>query len=277
MTWSGQQRMLTSLCSPDESRTRLCMTKPDKAQLEFEHQPDSIRIRLGRKPASQNVSDAVLGGIDGCVTTFAVVSGAVGAGFPASVAIILGFANLTADGFSMAISNYESIQAQRDFVADLRATEERHIDEVPHGEREEIRQIFSNKGFSDSTLEEIVNTISQDRHLWVETMLAEEYGLQKHVPDPVRSALTTFISFIVVGAMPLIPFLLPGLEMKSRFIASLLIAGLVFFMIGMLKSLVFNRPALMSGISTLIKGGLAASLAYLTGYLLQQALHTSLV
>ena len=219
----------------------------------------------------------VLSGIDGCVTTFAVISGAVGAGFPASVAIILGFANLTADGFSMAISNYESIQAQRDFVAGLRAMEERHIDEVPQGEREEIRSIFSNKGFSDSTLEEIVNTISQDRHLWVETILAEEYGLQKHVPDPLRSALTRFISFILVGAMPLIPFLLPSLEMKSRFIASLLIVGLVFFMIGMLKSLVFNRPALMSGISTLIKGGLAASLAYLTGYLLQQALHTSLV
>jgi VIT1/CCC1 family predicted Fe2+/Mn2+ transporter len=248
-----------------------------KEQLEQEHLPDNIRQRLGNKPASQNVSDAVLGGIDGCVTTFAVVSGAVGAGFPASVAVILGFANLTADGFSMAVSNYESIQAQREFVDHLRATEEHHIEQVPQGEREEIRQIFSNKGFSGSTLDAIVETISQDRHLWVETMLSEEYGLQKHVPDPVRSALTTFFAFILVGACPLLPFLLPGLEMNSRFIASLLIAALVFFLIGMLKSLVFNRPALMSGISTLIKGGLAATLAYLTGYLLQHLVHTGLV
>jgi VIT1/CCC1 family predicted Fe2+/Mn2+ transporter len=245
-----------------------------REHLEREHQPEAIRLRLGRRPAYQNVSDAVLGGIDGCITTFAVVSGTVGAGFPPSVAVVLGFANLAADGFSMAVSNYESTQAQRDFAANLRATEERHIDEIPQGEREELRQIFSNKGFSGNTLEQIVATISQDRQLWIETMLTEEYGLQKHLPDPVRSALTTFIAFVVVGAMPLLPFLLPGLETNQRFIASLLIAGLMFFLIGMLKSLVFNRPVLISGLGTLFKGGMAASLAFITGYLLQQLFQT---
>ena len=246
------------------------MNKDQKAQLEKEHRPEAIQQRLKLRPVSQNISDAVLGGIDGCVTTFAVVSGAVGAGFPSSVAVVLGFANLAADGFSMAISNYESIQAQREFVENLRNIEESHIDAVPHGEREEIRQIFSKKGFSGNTLEEIVTTICEDRHLWVETMLTEEYGLQKHLPDPIRSALTTFLAFVTVGAMPLLPFLLPGIEMNHRFILSLIIAGLMFFLIGMLKSLVFNRPVLMSGLGTLFKGGMAAALAFATGYLLQK-------
>jgi len=59
-----------------------------KEQLFREHQPDAITKRLQQPAKSQNISDAVLGGIDGCVTTFAVVSGALGAGFSASVALI---------------------------------------------------------------------------------------------------------------------------------------------------------------------------------------------
>ena len=45
----------------------------------------------------------VYGGIDGCVTTFAVVAGSVGAWLEARIILILGFANLFADGFSMSI------------------------------------------------------------------------------------------------------------------------------------------------------------------------------
>ena len=140
-----------------------------------EHRPEAIKRRLAKTARTQNISDAVLGGIDGCITTFAVVSGAIGAGLPASIALVLGFANLFADGFSMAISNYESIKAGREFAEDIRRTEEEHIDQIPAGEREEIRQIFQNKGFFGKTLEKIVDTISHDRRLWVETMLLEEH------------------------------------------------------------------------------------------------------
>ncbi|MGV8843857.1 MAG: VIT1/CCC1 transporter family protein [Pseudomonas sp.] len=109
------------------------------------------------------MSHAILGAIDGCVTTFAVVAGAVGAGLPASVALIMGFANLFADGFSMAVSNYEAIKAERQLRDEARRMEEEHIDRVPEGEREEIRQEFRKQGFSGSTLESIVATISQIR------------------------------------------------------------------------------------------------------------------
>ena len=235
-----------------------------------EHYPEAIRKRLKNSSGSRNISDAVLGGIDGCVTTFAVVSGVVGAGFPSSVALVLGFANLFADGFSMAISNYESIKARQEFTESIRRTEQEHIDQVPAGEREEIRQIFRKKGFEGEVLETIVDTISKDRHLWVETMLTEEHGLERIGPNPWRSAVTTFMAFLLVGAMPLMPFLLPGLERQPQFVLSAVVAGIMFFSIGMMKSLVVAKPMFLSGLGTLLTGGAAAFLAFLTGYLLRE-------
>ena len=245
------------------------MKQKTRTELLSEHEPEAIARRLRHADRGENVSDAVLGGIDGCVTTFAVVSGAVGAGFPATVALVLGFANLFADGFSMAVSNYESIKAQREFSDTLRQTEEQHIDVVPEGEREEIRQIFAAKGFEGEVLERIVATISQDRRLWVDTMLTEEYGLQKTTPSPLRAALSTFAAFLLVGAVPLAPFLFPEMGMRQQFVLSALLAGVMFFSIGMLKSLVFAKPVLRAGLGTLLTGGAAAVLAYLTGYVLR--------
>ena len=246
------------------------MKKTSNEELIQDHRPEVIEQRLRQTPRSQNLSDAVLGGIDGCVTTFAVVSGSVGAGFSSSVALVLGFANLFADGFSMGISNYESIKVQREFAENIRRTEEKHIDEIPAGEREEIRQIFQQKGFKGEVLNEIVETISRDRQLWIETMLTEEHGLQKLGPSPLRSAGITFAAFVFVGTMPLMPFLISALEMKSQFILSLFLAGIMFFLIGMLKSLIFVKPIFRSGLSTLLTGGIAAGIAFLTGHIFRQ-------
>ncbi len=237
--------------------------------LRDEHHPEAIQKRLNKSARPHNISDAVLGGIDGCVTTFAVVSGAVGAGFSATVALVLGFANLIADGFSMAVSNYESIKAQREFIENIIKTEEEHIDKIPEGEREEIRQIFQRKGFNDNLLEEIVTTITRDRKLWIETMLTEEYGLQKSRSHPWLSGVVTFFAFIAAGAIPLLPLFIPDWEMQQQFILSSILAGLVFFSIGMFKSYFFSKPMLASGLSTLLTGGAAASLAFITGYLLR--------
>ena len=248
------------------------MKKVSIEQLNREHHPEVIRQRLQQPQKSQSISDAVLGAIDGCVTTFAVVSGAVGAGFPARVALILGFANLVADGFSMAISNYESSKAQQEYVDSIREMEEHHIALVPDGEREEIRQIFRNKGFEGEILESIVDTLSDDKQLWVETMLAEEHGIQKDDSNPWFSAGVTFAAFVLVGTVPLLPFLSATLPMLDQFAISAALSGLMFFMIGMLKSLVFGQPFMLSGVRTLLTGGTAAGLAFFTGYLLREFL-----
>ncbi|MFT6791335.1 MAG: VIT1/CCC1 family predicted Fe2+/Mn2+ transporter [Cellvibrionaceae bacterium] len=246
------------------------MAKGSIEELVREHHPDSIRARLSLPPKTQNISDAVLGGIDGCVTTFAVVSGVVGAGLPSSVAVILGFSNLLADGFSMAVSNYESHRSKREFMESVKRSEERHIEVIPEGECEELRQIFAKKGFKGEVLETIVSTISADKRLWVDTMLTEEHGIDKVSPNPWTSAAATLVAFIVVGAMPLLPFLVATLPIQQKFIISAFVAGVMFFSIGMLKSLAFDKPMVLSGFRTLLTGGMAAGLAFLTGYLLRE-------
>jgi VIT1/CCC1 family predicted Fe2+/Mn2+ transporter len=245
------------------------MNKDKFAEHVREHQPEAIRARLERPAEVNVVGDAVLGGIDGCVTTFAVVSGAVGAGFPSTVAVVLGFANLLADGFSMGISNYESVKARQELADGIRRIENEHIEKYPAGEREEIRQIFRRKGFTGETLETIVETISADKHLWIDTMLLEEYGLQTEGSNPVKSAVTTFSAFILVGAAPLLPFMFRGLDTPLQFGISAGLAALIFFAIGMAKSLVLRKPAFLSGLKTLLTGGTAASLAFITGYVLR--------
>ena len=246
------------------------MKTEEREHLLREHRPEKIAERLRQPPHSQRVSDLVLGAIDGCVTTFAVVSGAYGAGFPAVVVLVLGFANLLADGFSMAVSNFEAVNAERAFIAAARRTEEHHIRLVPEGEREEIRQIFARKGFSGAILEEIVDTITGNRQLWVETMLSEEYGVNHARAHPLAAALATFGAFIAVGAVPLLPFLVAHLSMQTQFLVSALLAALMFFVIGMAKSLVYSQRVWQSACTTLLLGGTASALAFATGYLLRQ-------
>lgn len=240
------------------------------AALEEMHQPDAIQQRLAAQQRHSYIGDAVLGGIDGCVTTFAVVAGAVGGGFSSLVVLVLGFANLLADGFSMAVSNYQGTKSQRERVEQARREEERQIEHFPEGEREEIRQIFAAKGFEGELLESIVEGITQDRRLWVNTMLTEELGLQLEGPRPLHAGLATFGAFLLVGLMPLLPFLLPGLSLDTTFLLSCSAAAVAFFGIGLGRGLVVGRPPIRAGLETLIMGGGAAVLAYVAGAWLRQ-------
>jgi VIT1/CCC1 family predicted Fe2+/Mn2+ transporter len=238
-------------------------------QLRDTHTPAAIQARLSRRPRASVVGDAVLGGIDGCVTTVAVVAGAVGAGFPSVVSLVLGLANLVADAFSMAVSNYEAVKAQSDYVESIRREEREHIRAIPEGEREELRQIFARKGFSGETLETIVATLSRDEALWIDTMLTEEYGVHVERNDPLRAASATFIAFVVVGSIPLLPFLFMEADTSRQFTVSLALATVTFFCIGSGKSLFLACPWLRSGLSTLLAGCAATGLAWLTGYVLR--------
>lgn len=245
------------------------MTPSPDQDLISQHAPDAIKARLQRRRETGYLPDGVLGGIDGCVTTFAVVSGAVGAGFPGSVAIILGFANLIADGFSMAVSNFQAKRAHQESLEQARRTEENHIAAIPEGEREEIRQIFQQKGFTGDTLECIVNTLTRNRALWVETMLSEELGLQKVTLNPLRSATVTFLAFVLAGSIPLLPYFLSSLNMNMKFTFSVILAGVMFYGIGMIKGLVLERPLVIAGFSTLCTGSAASALAFGVGHVLR--------
>ncbi|MEW6611463.1 MAG: VIT1/CCC1 transporter family protein [Pseudomonadota bacterium] len=239
-------------------------------ELEAQHRPAAIRARLAAGRRQSHLGDTVLGAIDGCVTTFAVVAGVQGASLSNRVALVLGLANLLADGFSMAVSNYRRSKSERELLDQARRMEELHIERVPEGEREEIRQIFADKGFHGSVLEEIVRIITRNRQRWVDTMLTEELGLQTRGPAPLKSALATFTGFFLAGLIPLLPFVLPlPLSPQGKFYVSAGATATAFFSIGLLKGLVLKRPLLRAGLETLLVGGGAAALAYLVGLWLQ--------
>lgn len=240
------------------------------AQLRQQHTPEAVKARLAQGGPHSYLGDAVFGAIDGTVTTFAVVAGAAGAGLPSGVAVILGFANLFADGFSMAVGNYSSVKSESQRLDRIRHEEEKHIDEVPDGEREEIRQIFAAKGLEGEVLEEVVKAITQDRKRWVDTMVTEEHGLQLRYPSPVRAAVVTFIAFFLAGLIPLLPLILPlGLASPEMLTVSALMTGLTFFVIGTIKGQVVRKSLWKSGVETFLIGGSAAVLAYFVGLWLQ--------
>ncbi|MGD9829468.1 MAG: VIT1/CCC1 transporter family protein, partial [Hyphomicrobiaceae bacterium] len=210
--------------------------------------------------------DWVYGGIDGAVTTFAVVAGVVGADLHSRIVIILGLANLLADGFSMAASNYSGTKTEVDEVKRLREIERRHIALAPEGEREEIRQILAQKGLSGPALEQAVTAITSNDETWIKTMLIEEYGMPPVLRSPWLSGLSTFAAFMLCGAVPLLPYVL---SLPSAFEWSSALVGIVFFGIGSTKSLWSIDRWWRSGLETLTIGMLAAGCAYLVGYLLR--------
>lgn len=235
-------------------------------KIEHGHHPGEIADRLARGPNASYLRDAVYGGIDGAVTTFAVVAGVVGAQMSAKVVLILGIANLIADGFSMAAANFTGTRAEVEEQMVIREMEGRHIDHVPEGEREEVRQIFAAKGFEGKLLEDVVDVITSDRERWIDTMLSEEHGLPRISREPLRAAAVTFVAFFLCGAVPLIPFLL---FLPNSFPISIAMTGVVFFLIGSLKSRWSPGAWWRSGQETLVIGLAAAGTAYIIGDILK--------
>lgn len=242
---------------------------PEDVALAAMHTPEAIEQRIAATGQHSYLGDFVLGAVDGAVTTFAIVAGAAGAGLSTGVAIVLGLANIAADAFSMAASNYLKSRSDRQIVDRFRRMEEMHIDRMPNAEREEIRQIFAAKGFEGEILEEVVNVITKDRRQWVDTMLTDEWGLQLDPPSPIRSAVATFVSFVLAGIVPLLPlFFAFWLASERLFLASSLLTGATFFGIGVIRGRLSDRNALWTGMETLAIGGIAAALAYIVGKLL---------
>jgi VIT1/CCC1 family predicted Fe2+/Mn2+ transporter len=243
-----------------------------RRRLEREHSKEAIRRRLSQAPAVSYLGDFVYGAIDGAVTTFAVVAGARGADLGDSVVVILGLANLFADGFSMAISNYLGTRAERDQRERARAAEERHIEVVPEGEREEIRQLFAAKGFSGNDLDRVVEVITSDRDRWVDTMMSEELGYASHSTNALRAAASTFVAFLVIGAIPLgvyvIDAAVPG-EVANPFLWSSILTAVAFFLVGAVKGRLVEQRWWRAGLETLAVGGSAAVLAFVVGVVLQ--------
>jgi VIT1/CCC1 family predicted Fe2+/Mn2+ transporter len=230
--------------------------------IEHGHSPQEITHRLAKGQKYSPLKDMIYGGIDGAVTTFAIVAGVEGAGLSHSIIVALGLANILADGFSMAASNYSGTKAELDDRKRIIQIEERHIADHPAGEREELRQILALRGLSGPVLEQATNEIARSKENWIDLMLTYEYGLSRDDPSPVRAAIATFAAFVMAGSIPLIPFVF---GLPNPFALSVYATLLTFFLIGAGKSRWSLSKWWRSGGETLLIGGFAALLAYGVG------------
>lgn len=249
----------------------MAASDPELERLREEHTLPAVHARLESSPRSY-LPDFIYGSIDGIVTTFAVVAGVAGAGLEDRIVIILGTANLIADGFSMSVSNLLGARVERQQRARARQDEQRQIRLFPEGEREEVRQIYAAKGLDGETLETVIEAITADRELWLDTMVTEELGYPGVERAPLRAALTTFLAFVALGSLPLLVFAVmsvSGLEIDAPFAWSAVLTALAFFAVGALKSRFVEQTWWRSGGETLALGGAAATLAYLVGIGLQ--------
>lgn len=235
-------------------------------QHDHKHTALAIRTRLNQGPRGHYLREWVYGGIDGTVTTFAVVAGVMGAGLSPAIVLILGLANLVGDGFSMAAGAYSAAKTEVDNYKLLRSVEERHIDRFPEGEKEEVRQIYGARGFSGEDLEKVVGVITADRERWIDVMMEGEYGLSSIMPRPRNIAFHTFIAFFLCGAMPLLPFLF---SLPQDFKISFVLSAVTFFAIGSLKSFWSVSSWWRHGIETLLIGLCASGLAFVIGHALR--------
>lgn len=235
--------------------------------LEAEHGEEAVKARIDRKQGESALGDAVLGGVDGIITTFAVVAGSAGGRLSVNVIVVLGLANLIADAFSMAVSNYLGTRSRQEEVDRARKDENWQIERYPEGEKREIREIFFRKGFKGEVLDQIVEVITRNRGLWVETMLHDELNLHQVSSSPWRAAAATFLTFIIFGSVPLMPFIFPTFSREYLFKASMGLAAVAFVLLGALKGRILQRSMILSGIQTLVIGGIAAAMAYGVGAL----------
>jgi VIT1/CCC1 family predicted Fe2+/Mn2+ transporter len=232
------------------------------------HQPGRIAERLATPPRPSYLRDGVYGAVDGIVTTFAVVAGVAGTDLSARIVLALGLANLVGDGFSMAAANYLAVRSEHRRRRRIRRDEEHHIAVVPEGEREEIRQILARDGLTGDVLERATDAVTADRQRWVDVMLVREHGLAPIEVDAVRAALATFTAFVIVGVIPLSPFLvdaLPWLDVSSTGWWSIALAGFAFVAVGAVEGAVVGESRVWSALRTAAVGGAAALLAYVVG------------
>ena len=217
------------------------------------------------------IKSIVYGGLDGIVTTFAVVAGSVGGELSLKVILILGFSNLLADGFSMAVGDYLSTKSQNEYEKMIRENEQLEI--VNHHEQEvkRMKDLFVDQGVEKEDAELIVKTLAKYEEPFVKQVRKEKYGTDSIEEMPLKNALATFLSFSFFGIVPLLTYVfslgLPILIQNSFLIASIL-TGITLFILGAVKSKINHSNWLKSGIEMLVVGGLAAVVAYVVGVVL---------
>ena len=210
------------------------------------------------------VSDFVYGGIDGAVTTFAVVAGVEGASLSTTVVVILGFANLIADGFSMAVSKYSSDKAELNRIDRLRREELERHQRHDADQHEELLAVLEQQGLSDKCVRCMAGKMDENEPAFVDLIMRYKHSVADEAIFPVKSAITTFAAFIAIGLIPLLGYLvLPVETMGSTavFAIASVFTLVALFVVGLVKARFTDENPVISGLGTAAIVGAADALS----------------
>ncbi len=235
-----------------------------------QNQAEDVRYHLFHDPhrKASGLSDIILGGQDGLVNVLGVILGVAAATSDPRLVLVAGLAATFAESVSMGAVAYTSTLADADYYEAERAREFRHINEVPHLEKNEVREIYAHKGFKGELLDRIVDTITANEDVWVALMMSEEHQLSPtNRKQAFRSALVVGVSAVVGSLIPLAPFaFLPVVH--SMWVA-VLITALVLFVVGAYKARTMVGHPVRSGLEMALIGTLSALVGYAVGVLLK--------
>lgn len=226
-------------------------------------------------PLTEYFTEVIYGGIDGIVTTFAVVAGFSGAALSNDtttqltflVALLFGLANLFADAASMGLGNFLSVRSEKDLYKVTRDREARKIRETPDVERITTVAIMMEKGFSETEAKTLVDVYQKNHEYWLDFIM--NHKLEMSDPRGTNPALTggaTFLSFIFFGSIPLLPFIFLDSGVASvAFYYSMFGTFFALTLLGLLKWRVAGVSVYSALVEVWLVGGVAATIAYYVG------------
>jgi len=234
-----------------------------------------LRDEHHQSPLATYIKEVVYGGIDGIVTTFAVVAGFSGAALSNDtttqltfvVVILFGLANLFADGVSMGLGNFLSVRSDQELYQTARDKEEYEIRTDPEGEYDETITIMMQKGFSEEDARTLASIYKTNEGYWTDFMMTHELEMSDPRSDiPLLTGLVTFVSFVVFGFVPLIPFVaVLGADPRTTFIFSCLGTFTALLLLGIVKWRVIGSSFTKSVGEVVVVGGVAAVVAFIVG------------
>lgn len=208
-----------------------------------------------------SLKDVILGGQDGLVNALGIILGISAAGGDINILVATVLAATFAESLSMGAVAYTSALSQKDYYNSERAREAREVEKVPEIEKEELKRIYQKKGFEGRALEEIVQTISKDKKIWVDIMMTEELKLEPvDSRDVLKSSVVVTIATTVGHLIPLLPFFFLGHQ--DSLIVAVIISALTLFAVGAYQALTLTGSWVKSGLRMVLIGLAAAFIGY---------------
>jgi len=214
----------------------------------------------------------VFGGLDGILTSFAVVTGAVGGGLSPQAILILGFSGAIAEGLAMGLGDALSARAEQEYVQRERQRELFEYDSYRKGEEAEMVELYVSRGMSREDAETVVALIAPHRSFFVDIMTQEELGLTLPEEDdnPWKDGAVTTASFVVFGSLPLLgyvafPALFPRSSESALLAAAASVTLAALFLLGAIKSAFSPKAWYRAGAEMVAIGGVVALIAYWIG------------